>query len=223
MDETELKIEPDFENEEKQLLKLLLIYAIAVTLCRVIVPGARYLSLLDWMIFRKAVLAGTAFARVRDFPFQSLPYYIMPFIGPVWLAQKKRSRAGLLFVVGMSLAGIVNHAGAWLVFLHNMASVLGRFMLPGLWGSLVLVLAAVFAFLSRRIYLLGKLFYDESKKSEIKTIKGACITWATGALLAFCFISPLVDYQEAGKQALGLAKRYGYENVRLLKSGTVIS
>ena len=96
--------EPEFNNSAVQqkkaslLLKLLLIYALGVTLCRLLEPSMRYTGYIDLL------------AR--------LPYYLTPFIALAWLRWKKCSQTGLFFTAGMSLLGIFIHAYAAFISTH---------------------------------------------------------------------------------------------------------
>jgi hypothetical protein len=45
----------DLSKAEKKLFQLLLIYCVAISMCRLIGPSLRFISLLDWMMFRKTV------------------------------------------------------------------------------------------------------------------------------------------------------------------------
>ena len=82
MGETELKNETSFAKEEKQLLTLLLIYCVGVTLCRLAGADLRYIANMDWMIYRKDLMA-------------RLPYYLMPLLALAWLALSRCSRGAL--------------------------------------------------------------------------------------------------------------------------------
>jgi WD40 repeat protein len=176
----------------------------------------RHISLIDWLMFRREVLAGTAFALIKKFPLPGLPYFLLPFVGLLWL-NGKRSRAGLFFVAGMSLAGIVNHVTALLVYLYYSVFFWGRFVPPSLRVAIALTLAVIFSLLSYKIFQIGRSLYE--KKIEVKDSRGYEIVGAFLALV-FCFVSPFVNYGEIVHRITQLSPPI--KNVTLLKPGSNI-
>ncbi|MDR2137886.1 MAG: hypothetical protein LBO68_06315, partial [Synergistaceae bacterium] len=205
----------------KKLWKLLLIYAIGITLCRLMgtnMASMRFISWADWLMFRKDVIAQSAFGLIRKFPLQRLPYVLMPFVGLFWLSGKQ-SRAGLFFVVGMNWMGIVNHTASLLVYLYlyYKAFLRGRFVFPGLWVIIALALAAGFSFLSYRMFQIAKFLYvrkNAAENSQTRGIVGAFL------VLVLCCVFPFVNYREMVRRAANLFS--SVRNVTLLKSGSDI-
>jgi hypothetical protein len=205
---------PDFSTEEKKLFQFLLIYCAGVTLCRLLGSGMRFISLLDWMMFRQDVVAGSAFAAMRRFPIQRLPYILMPFVGLFWL-RGRRSRAGLFFVGGMSAVGIASHIGAFIPFVFYGMLFWGRFVPPSLRITIALALAAGFAFLSRRIFQLTRFLYEQKKGAEDSRALSIALL-----ALVFCFVTPFVNYGAIARRVSIMLE--SHENVTLLKRGSDI-
>jgi len=206
--------ESDFSQEKKKLFQLLLAYCVGVSICRLMGSGMRFISLLDWMIFRQSVLAGSAFAAIQKFPLQRLPWVLMPFAGLLCLQQGKWSRAGLFFVGGMSAVGVVNHIGGLFVYLYY-GVFQGAFVPPSLRVIVALLLGVAFSGLSRRMFQLTQSLYSQEKEA-----KDACVRGIALLVLVFCLVAPFLSYGEIAKSVGRLINPY--ENVKLLKPGVEI-
>jgi hypothetical protein len=106
------------KKARKKLLQFLFIYCLVVTLYRLVGAEARLISLVDWFMYRKDIMAGFSFTLSRKLLVQRLPYSLMPFVGLLWL-RIKPSQTGIFFVAGISGVSILNHAFALFIYLYE--------------------------------------------------------------------------------------------------------
>ena len=174
-----------FQKEKSTLIRTLLLYAIILTLCRWVGPHMRYVSCIEWGMYRKDLT-------VR------MPYYLMPFIGLFWLKWRKFSCAGLIFVGGMGLLGVLNHGGAVFIplrwrelFLLAIHSSIGGSHI-GMHVLAALILAVVFAFIAFWFFRTCKRLYRRKSVSDAPS--GLSRLFAV-LLLLFCHVFPFTNFE----------------------------
>gem|GEM_PF-5241209 len=206
MDEPKLKNVSNFEREEKLLLDLLLIYCVGVFLCRLTGAYMRYVSYMDWTIYRKDLSA-------------RLPFYLMPFIALAWLYWSRFSRSALFFTAAMGLIGIIDHGYAAFIsmrfglpFFHPIRPTVRMNVL------IALILAIAFAILALWIFRFSQRLYKlKNQESQNSNDFKTC---AALVLLFFCHISPFIEYKEFARQVT--SSRQDYKLIEIHKAGSRI-